>query len=181
MDVRHSRSGGAGASVDHVAVAEVVTPVPTGSVVPLSLCLTVVGPAWVLRPGLLGVKGEVVCGLGTVVTSRAPALVWRVVGSVVAAVPAVDSWRRLDGVVGGTVAADERGAQPEAVEGRVVCSAGVGAALVASVGECAAAVLPTLLRSQGVVAAGGGVARVVVVGAVVLAAVEARTVSSSVT
>lgn len=126
-------------------------------------------------------------------TSRAPVLVRRVVGFVVASVPAVDSWRRLDGVVG-CVTTDDRGAQSEAVEGGAVeggavCSVVVVVVVVASVGDGEAAVLAALLRTEGEVAAGGGVAGVVVVwaavgaavGAAVLAEVEAPTVSSSVT
>lgn len=179
VDVRYSLSGGAGASVDLTAAADVIT--ADGSVVPLSASFLVVSTACVVWLGLLCAKLEVVCSLGTVVTSRAPVLVRRVVGFVVASVPAVDSWRRLDGVVG-CVATDDRGAQSEAVEGGAVCSAVVVVVVVvASVGDGEAAVLAVLLRIEGEVAAGGGVAGAVVVGAAVLAGVEAPTVSSSVT
>lgn len=160
------------------AAADVVTAATTaGCVVLLSISLLVVSTGRVLKLGRVCVEVDLVCSSGTAVTSRAAVLVRRVVGFLVVPLPPVDSWRRLDGVVG-CGAMDDCGAELEAVGGELVCSGVVAAALV---GDGEAAVLATLLKTEGEVAAAGGVARAVVVRAAVTAGVEAPTVSSSVT
>lgn len=149
-----------------------------GCVVPLSASFLVVGTVSVLSLGLLCMGVVVVCSSGSVVTSREAVLVRRVVVFLVVSFPAVGSWRWLDGVVG-CGAEDDCGARLEAVGEELVCSGVVAAA--ALVGDGVAAVLAAVPRTEGEVAAGGGVAGAVVVRVVVTAGVEASTVSSSVT
>lgn len=164
------------------AAADVVTAdtTATGCVVPLSVSFLVVSTGWVRQLGLLCMGVEVVSSSWTAVTSIAAVLVRRVASFVVASLPAVESWRWLDGVVG-CGATDDCGAQLEGVEGGFVCSSVVAAAAVALVGDDKAAVLGALLRTEGEVAAAGGVTGAVVVGVAPTAGVEAPTVSSSVT
>lgn len=163
-----------------MAAADVVA--AAGCVVALSASFLVVSTDWVLWVGLLCVGVELVCSSGVAVTSSTAVLVRRVVDSVVVSLPAVDSWRMLDGVVG-CGATDDCGAQSEAVDGGLVNSGVVvvAAAAAAVVGDGEAAVLATLLRTEGEVTAAGGVAGAIVVGVAVTAGVEVPTVSFSVT
>lgn len=160
------------------AAADVVA--AAGCVVALSASFLVVSTDWVLWVGLLCVGVELVCSSGAAVTSSAAVLVRRVVGFVVASLPAVDSWRMLDDVVG-CGATDDCGAQSEGVDGGLANSGVVVVAAAAVVGDGEAAVLATLLRTEGEVTAAGGVAGAIVVGVAVTAGVEVPTVSSSVT
>lgn len=156
-----------------MAAADVVASTSAAtSVVPPSVSLLVVRAACVLWLGLLCVGVAVVCGSGTAV--MAAVLVRRVVGVVVATLPAVDSWSRLDGVVGCGATDDTEAVGAGAVRDGVVAAATL-------VGDAEALALATALRSEDEVAAVGGVARAVVVGVAVTAGVEAPTVLSSVT